>query len=52
MQRSIAKYDDKSLDKKLERLQKIATEAARLAHRDNVPNITYVDDIKKIKHIL
>lgn len=50
MQRSIAKYDDKSLDKKLDRLQKIATEAARLAHRDNVPNITYVDDIKKIKH--
>jgi len=50
MQRSIAKYDDKSIDKKMDRLKKIALEAARLAHRDEVPEVTYLEDIKKIKN--
>lgn len=47
MQRSIAKYDDKSHDKKMDRLQKIALEASRLSHRDDVPKISYLTDLKK-----
>lgn len=49
MIRSIAKYDEKTQDKKMDRLQKIALEAARLSHRDDVPKVMYLSDLKKHK---
>jgi len=48
MKRSIVQYDDKVLDKKMERFQKIALEAARLSHRDDVPNLRYERDLTKL----
>jgi 16S rRNA (uracil1498-N3)-methyltransferase len=46
MQRSIAKIENE--DNKLRRLSSIAKEAAELAHRNDVPNISFVKHIQKI----
>lgn len=47
---SIAKMDPKKDDKKVDRLQKIAIESARLAHRNDYPIITYQKSISKISY--
>jgi 16S rRNA (uracil1498-N3)-methyltransferase len=39
--RSIVKWDEKKADKKVERWQKIAKEAAEQSHRNKVPNVHY-----------
>jgi 16S rRNA (uracil1498-N3)-methyltransferase len=46
MQRSIAKIENE--DNKIRRLSAIAKEAAELAHRDDVPHISFVSHINKI----
>ena len=47
-ERSIVKFDEKSLHHKLERFQKIAKEASEQSHRLVVPEIVGVVDIKNI----
>lgn len=47
---SIAKMDEKKDNKKIERLQKIAIESARLAHRNDYPQIIFEKNIKKIDY--
>ena len=47
MNRSISK--EKNIDNKLRRLDIIAKEAAELAHRSEVPNITFIKTLKDIK---
>ena len=47
-ERCVVKYDDKDVEKKLSRYQKIAKEASEQCHRLNVPEIVGVYDIKKI----
>lgn len=49
MKRSIATYDNKDIDKKIDRYRKIALESSRLAHRDDVPRITYHKKLEDIK---
>ena len=47
MNRSISK--EKNVDNKLKRLETIAKEAAELAHRSNVPTITFIKTLKDIE---
>ena len=46
MKRSVARIDAKKVDKKVERWQKIALEAARQSHRQVVPNVCMPVDMK------
>ena len=46
MNRSIVKIDKNKLDNKLTRYQKIAKEAAEQAHRNSIPNVYLVDNLK------
>lgn len=48
MKRSIAKMDNQTWDKKKERYDKIALESARLAHRNQVPKINYLNHLKHL----
>ena len=51
MKRSVVKVDSKKIDKKLERWQKIALEAARQSHRQVVPeiyNLATFDEVTKM----
>ncbi|WP_239253995.1 16S rRNA (uracil(1498)-N(3))-methyltransferase [Listeria ilorinensis] len=43
--RSVAKWDGKKIPKKLERLQKIAKEAAEQSHRTQLPTVDYLPDL-------
>lgn len=46
--RSIVKWDAKKGDKRIERLQKIAKEAAEQSHRNRVPEILSVQSVKQL----
>jgi len=46
--RSIVKWDAKKVDKRIDRLQKIAKEAAEQCHRNHVPEILSVQSIKQL----
>lgn len=46
--RSVVKWDAKKTGKKIERLQKIAKEAAEQSHRNVVPNVQDVADLKQL----
>ncbi|ARF18735.1 16S rRNA (uracil(1498)-N(3))-methyltransferase [Sporosarcina ureae] len=46
--RSIVKWDAKKGDKRIERLQKIAKEAAEQCHRNQVPEILSVQSVKQL----
>ncbi|WP_313234761.1 16S rRNA (uracil(1498)-N(3))-methyltransferase [Sporosarcina ureae] len=46
--RSIVKWDAKKGDKRIERLQKIAKEAAEQSHRNQVPEILSVQSVKQL----
>lgn len=48
MKRSIAKMDQADFLKKKERYDKIALESARLAHRNDVPKLAYLNHLKQI----
>lgn len=50
MKRSIAKMDHESFEKKKERYQKIAVESARLAHRNTVPVVSFLSNLKQLNH--
>lgn len=50
MIRSIAKIDPKKLNNKLERYQKIAKEAAEQSHRNTIPEIDMLYDLKAIDY--
>lgn len=45
---SIVKWDDKKVDKKIDRLQKIASEAAEQSHRSRFPKVEAVLSIKQL----
>ena len=47
-ERSIVKWDDKKGDKKVERLRKIAKEAAEQCHRSKIPNIETPISLKQL----
>ena len=47
-ERCVVKYDDKDINKKLERFAKIAKEASEQSHRLRVPEIIGVVDLKNI----
>lgn len=49
MVRSISIFDDKKLVSKLERFNKIAKEAAEQSHRNTIPKISYLPNIKMLK---
>lgn len=53
-ERSIAKWDDKKSEKKIERLQKIAQEAAEQSHRTKIPKIdalhSFSELVSKVKN--
>lgn len=51
-ERSIVKWDEKKGDKKTERLQKIAQEAAEQSHRTHVPAIVNPISFKQLLHII
>ncbi len=51
-ERSIVKWDDKKGEKKTERLQKIAQEAAEQSHRTVVPNIASPISFKELLSII
>ncbi|PIC65433.1 16S rRNA (uracil(1498)-N(3))-methyltransferase [Sporosarcina sp. P13] len=46
--RSIVKWDSKKSDKRIERLQKIAKEAAEQCHRNEIPEILPVQTVKQL----
>ncbi|AXH98966.1 16S rRNA (uracil(1498)-N(3))-methyltransferase [Sporosarcina sp. PTS2304] len=46
--RSIVKWDAKKSDKRIERLQKIAKEAAEQCHRNEIPEILPVQSVKQL----
>ena len=46
--RSIVKWDAKKGDKRIERLQKIAKEAAEQCHRNQIPEVLAVQSIKQL----
>lgn len=46
--RSIVKWDDKKSDKKIERLNKIAKEAAEQSHRTIIPEVLNVKNLKEL----
>jgi 16S rRNA (uracil1498-N3)-methyltransferase len=46
--RSVVKWDDKKSDKKIERLNKIAKEAAEQSHRTVIPTVLDVKNIKEL----
>ncbi len=46
--RSIVKWDAKKGDKRIERLQKIAKEAAEQCHRNQIPEILAVQSVKQL----
>jgi len=48
MKRSISKMDDQTWHKKKDRYDKIALESARLAHRNTVPTIDFLPNIKAL----
>lgn len=50
MVRSIAKIDPKKLNNKLERYQKIAKEAAEQSHRNTIPEVEMLYDLKTIDY--
>ena len=47
--RSVVKFSDSDFIRKLDRYLSIAKEASEQCHRQLIPNISYVDNIKKIK---
>ena len=47
-ERSVVKYDNKDIDKKIQRFQKIMKEASEQSHRLMIPEIVGVIDIKNI----
>ena len=49
MKRSISKMDETTFIKKRERYLKIAEESARLSHRNSVPEITFLPNLKYLK---
>lgn len=46
--RSVVKWDEKKQEKKLERLQKIAKEAAEQAHRNVIPTVRPLHSLKQL----
>ena len=50
--RSVVKFTDSDFIRKLDRYLSIAKEASEQCHRQLIPNISYVDNIKKIKNHL
>lgn len=50
MTRSIAVFDDKKIASKLERFNKIAKEAAEQSHRNTIPKISYISNIKMLEN--
>lgn len=47
-ERSVVKWDDKKVIKKIERLQKIAQEAAEQSHRTVIPEVHYAASFKEL----
>lgn len=47
-ERSVVKWDDKKVIKKIERLQKIAQEAAEQSHRTVIPEVQYAASFKEL----
>lgn len=47
-ERSVVKWDDKKVIKKIERLQKIAQEAAEQSHRTIIPEVHYAASFKEL----
>ena len=50
--RSVVKFSDNDFIRKLDRYQSIAKEASEQCHRQLIPSISYVDNIKKINNHL
>ena len=50
--RSVVKFTDNDFIRKLDRYKSIAKEASEQCHRQLIPNISYVDNIKKIDNHL
>jgi 16S rRNA (uracil1498-N3)-methyltransferase len=48
MNRSIAKMDSQTWDKKKERYEKIVLESARLSHRNTVPKVVFIPSLKQL----
>lgn len=50
--RSVSHWNDQRQGKKVERLQKITNAAAEQSHRDQIPEVSYVKDLKKFVNCL
>ncbi|GAA0457473.1 16S rRNA (uracil(1498)-N(3))-methyltransferase [Alkalibacillus silvisoli] len=48
MDRSVVKWDEKKADKKIQRLQKIAKEAGEQSHRQTVPSIGSLQNLRSL----
>lgn len=46
--RSVSHWNDQRQGKKVERLQKIANAAAEQSHRNQIPEVSYVKDLKSL----
>ncbi|AIS59874.1 16S rRNA (uracil(1498)-N(3))-methyltransferase [Listeria ivanovii] len=47
-ERSVVKWDEKKVAKKIERLQKIAQEAAEQSHRTVIPEVRFANSLKEL----
>lgn len=48
---SVAKWPAKKINRKIERLQKVAKSAAEQSHRNYVPTVTYVNSLQDLKQL-